>query len=159
MTSYVYHELHHHWQLCLFTSQYTKTRRKTIRLRTTDSLWGETTETDGISTQRASNVKSFHYAIPAFQVYIWWKHNFYTTVDTYARPGIPSNWQLYCLFNKTYRKNARQHQNDTLLILSEENPLVTNRLASQRASNAKSINHVIPGLHIYLCVINIMEKL
>ena len=36
-------------------------------------------------------------------------------------------------------QNARKHQNFTLLILSEENPLVTNGLASQRASNAKAL--------------------
>ena len=40
-------------------------------------------------------------AISIFQVYIWWKDTFYTTVEAHARPGIPSNWQFYCLFNNT----------------------------------------------------------
>ena len=46
------HQWHHasssgflyHWQLyCLINRQYRKTWKKTTRLRTTDSLWGETT--------------------------------------------------------------------------------------------------------------------
>ena len=152
MTSYVHRGLHHHCQLYwLFTSQFTKTRRTIIRLCTTDSLWGKTNQ-----EQRASNVKSFHYAIPVFQVYTWWKDTFYTMVETYARPGIPSNWQFYCLFNNTYRKNARKHQNFPLLILSEENPFVTNGLDPQRASNTRSIKSAIPGLHVQFCFINIM---
>ena len=35
---------HYHWQLyCLINRQYRKTWKKTTRLRTIDSLWGETT--------------------------------------------------------------------------------------------------------------------
>ena len=157
MTSYVHRGLHPHWQLyCLFPSQYTETRRKTIRLCTTDSLWGETNrEQWNLHSKGQQREKLSLYNSSISGLHMMERH-IYTIVETYARRGIPSNWQFYCLFNNTYRKNARKHQNFTLLILSEENPFVTNGLASQRASNARSINSAIPRPHVQFCFINIM---
>ena len=53
----------------------------------------------------------------------------HATVTTIERTGISSYWQVYCRFNSCI----------TLLILHEENPLVTNGLASPRANKANTL--------------------
>ena len=72
--------------------------------------------TSGISTQRVSSAKSIHHTIPAFQVCIFWKDQSHVTIKTFERPRIMSHWQLYCLFSRAYRKNARMHQISTPLV-------------------------------------------
>ena len=114
--------------------------------------------TSGISTQRVSSAKSIHHTIPAFQVCIFWKDQSHVTIKTFERPRIMSHWQLYCLFSRAYRKNARMHQISTPLVPFEENPPVTVGITSEGASNAKSINRAVPEQEIYHWFIIIMEK-
>ena len=63
----------------------------------------------------------------------------------------------FCSIFVQYRENAGKHKYSTLLIPYEENPLMTNGLNPQRASNTKIINYAIPWQKIYLFFINIME--
>ena len=76
---------------------------------------------------------------------------------------VTASWDFISLTTFMFVKqckptNKTKQHNFALLILDEENPLMTNGLASQRDSNKKNINHAIPRLQVYRCFINTMQK-
>ena len=153
MSSHAHHGFNVHWQVyCLFSSQYMKTQKRTIRFRTIASLWGETTWdqwnflTNGQQREKCLSCNS---SILGLHMLKKKKQILHNSENTCASRDFLSLATQQCT-----PENARKHLNSTLLFPYERNPPVTNGLALQQASDAKAFS----GLQIYFCFINAMEE-
>ena len=108
-------------------------------------------------------MKTIHRAIPGLHLYICVinfteRQIIHNSDNTWASRDLV--WLATLLFVQHHipEKWNKKHYNSVLLIPHEENPLMTNWLAIQRASNAKNIYHVIPRLQVYICSSTFCKK-